>query len=89
MQGILYSFQNIWFFSKAEEIDRLIHLFKDIYSEKDSLRVLNLLLLYLYSHSKIKPEEVKRVSDSIAPELGDMVMTTAQVLIKKGKIEKS
>jgi predicted transposase/invertase (TIGR01784 family) len=86
LKVILYTFKNIWYFEDLKKLEELISLSKDLFTEKSEIKIMQRLLLYLYSTNDIEIEIVKdTVSKLISYKKGEEIMTTtAERLINQG-----
>ena len=85
LKAILYIMKNIWNMSNESEIEQLFVTFRDLFQDSSGIKIIEKLLIYLYSNSEIEPETVKSViSRVISPDEGDIAMTTAERLMQQG-----
>ena len=74
---ILYTFKNIRDFEDLKKIDELIFFAKDLFYEKSGTKIIQKLLLYLFSVNDIEPDNVKNaISKLISYKKGEEIMTT-------------
>ena len=75
---ILYTFKNIWYFEDLKKIEEFILLSKDLFYEESGIKIIQRLLLYLYSTNDVEPESVRsRVSKLISYKKGEEIMTAS------------
>ena len=85
LKAILYIMKNIWDMINESEIEQLFVTFRDLFQDNSGIKIIEKLLIYLYSNSEIEPETVKSViSRVISPDEGDIAMTTAERLMQQG-----
>ncbi len=84
IQAILYIFNNIWDVDKQDALRRYIEIIAELFSDENSDRLLRLILMYIFRVHDVEPAEVKKVIESVTPKKGDIAMTTAERLEKRG-----
>jgi len=85
LKSILYTFQNIWQIDDAEHLTKWMSLLKDLSQITTATALIERLLLYIYSVKEIKPETIAQAALHLqAPDLKEIVMTTAEILIQQG-----
>jgi len=90
LKAILYTFQNIWQIDDVEHLTKWMSLLKDLSQITTATALIERLLLYIYSVKEIKPETIAEAALHLqAPDLKEIVMTTAEILIQQGAREKA
>jgi len=84
-KAILYTFKNIWDLEDKDKLDELIRLSRDLFYEESGIKIIQKLLLYIYSVKDINHMKVKEsISRLISDDKGEVAMTTAERLDKQG-----
>ena len=88
IRSLFYLLKKIWDIEKDDNLRDLIKLSKELFYDEDEKKILEKMVIYLYVCTEVSPERLEKiVSEVVSPDKGDIVMTTAEVLEKKG-IEK-
>ena len=85
--AILHIFSQIWEVNDIDKLNQYIRFIKGVIRRDSSDKLLKLILVYIYRVHSIEPKQVKKLIENIAPEKGEIAMTTAERLEKRG-IEK-
>jgi len=85
MKVILYTFKNIKNFEDKEKLENFIKLSHDLFYEDSGIKLINKLLLYLFTTNEVNPEDIEdSINRLISKDKGNIAMTTAERLMKQG-----
>jgi predicted transposase/invertase (TIGR01784 family) len=77
LKVILYTFKNIWHFEDLKKLKELISLSENLFYEESGIKIIQRLLLYLFSINDIEPDIVRNtISRLISYKKGEEIMTT-------------
>ena len=68
-----------------ENLKLIFSQIANLYKTPEGIEFVKTLLMYIFGSSNITPEEVEKSIETIDEDLKEVTMTTAQVLIKKGR----
>ena len=86
MKVLLYTFKNIRDFEDSNILEKFILLSKDLFFEESGLKIIEKMIMYLFSVNEVNPSDIKNsIVKFISEEKGDSIMaTTAERLINQG-----
>lgn len=88
LKSMMFALKYIWDLNSDESLKAFILLLKDLFFAQKEQLILERIIVYLYTSSKIKPERLEKIiSEVISSEKAGIAMSTAELLREEG-IEK-